>query len=224
MSVALVADAHLGGSSATPEELVAQLEELPAAGCRRLVLLGDIFHVWVGDRRFETPAIRTVFPALERLRDRGLAIDYVEGNRDFFLTGSVYATPFRTIGTETTVEADGAKTLLVHGDGLDPSDRQYRFWRWLSKSALSRALILNLPRSIAQRALDRTEARIARTNFRHRQRLPREAITRYAEARLAEGFDTVVVGHFHEPAEWEVAGGRVRILDAWFNSRRVEWV
>lgn len=224
MSVALVADAHLGGAGSAPEELVTQLESLPGAGCERLVLLGDIFHVWVGDRRFETPAIRSVFAALERLRDLGVAIDYIEGNRDFFLNGSVYSQAFSSVGLEAVVERDGLRHLLVHGDGLDPSDRQYQFWRRISKSALSRALILNLPTSIAQRALDSTEASIARTNFRHRQGLPREAITRYAEARLAEGFDSLVVGHFHQAAEWEVAGGHVRILDAWFQSRQIEWI
>lgn len=224
MRVALVADAHLGGSDARPEELAEQLESLAGTDCERLVLLGDIFHVWVGDRRFESAAIRTVFPVLEALRRQGLSIDYIEGNRDFFLAGSVYSRAFSSVGTETVVDGTGGRTLLVHGDGLDPSDRQYRFWRWLSKSALSRALILNLPTSMARRALHRTEARIARTNFRHRQGLPRQAITRYAEARLAEGFDTLIVGHFHEGAEWAVEGGTVRLVDAWFRSRRIEWV
>ena len=224
MRVALVADAHLGGPDIPPEELAGQLRALAEEGCERLVLLGDIFHVWVGDRRFESAAIRTVFPVLDELRQAGLRIDYIEGNRDFFLAGSDYARAFSSIGSETTVERDGVRRLLVHGDGLDPSDRRYRFWRWLSKSAVSRALILNLPRSIAERALYGTEARIARTNFRHRQRLPREAITRYAEARLVEGFAELILGHFHERAEWEVRGGRVRIVDAWFRSRRVEWI
>jgi UDP-2,3-diacylglucosamine hydrolase len=224
MRVALVADAHLGGTDARPEELAEQLLALRAEDCERLVLLGDIFHVWVGDRRFESAAIRTVFPVLESLRAAGLRIDYIEGNRDFFLAGSVYSPAFSSIGGETTVERDGARRLLVHGDGLDPSDRQYRFWRWLSKSPLSRALILNLPRSVAERALYGAEARIARTNFRHRRSLPRQAITRYAERRLAEGFDELLLGHFHESAEWEVRGGRVSIVDTWFRSRRVEWI
>jgi hypothetical protein len=41
---------------------------------------------------------------------------------------------------------------------------------------------------------------------------------------LASGHDVLMLGHFHEPLSWGVAGGEVRILDAWFNSRAVEWL
>ena len=45
-----------------------------------------------------------------------------------------------------------------------------------------------------------------------------------AERRLAEGHDVLLLGHFHEPRVWPVAGGEVRLLDAWFRSREVEWL
>ena len=49
-------------------------------------------------------------------------------------------------------------------------------------------------------------------------------IREYGAARLSEGYDLVIVGHYHEPLSWSVPGGEVRILDAWFRSRRVEWL
>ena len=52
MSVALIADAHLGGAGGAADEMVEHLEALPGQGCERLILMGDIFHVWIGDRRF----------------------------------------------------------------------------------------------------------------------------------------------------------------------------
>lgn len=222
--VALIADAHLGGFGGAADQLVEQLRALPGEGCARLVLLGDIFHVWVGARQFETGEIHRVHAVLEDLAAAGIRIDYVEGNRDFFLAGSPYAEPFASIGSEVAIEVGGRRYLAVHGDGIDGSDRQYLFWRWLSKSALSRFLILHLPAAIASWALDRTEAGLARTNFEHRLRIPREAISRFAERQLARGFDELLLGHYHEPHEWDVEGGRVRIVDAWFESRRVEWL
>ena len=224
MSVALIADAHLAGAGGSAVELVAQLEALPSKGCHRLVLMGDVFRVWVGNRRFETDAIRRVFDSLLALSRLGLHIDYVEGNRDFFLAGSPYAGAFASVGTEVSIETDSCRYLAVHGDGLNPGDRQYLFWRWLSKSRLSRALIMHLPTSMARWALNSTESGLARTNFKHRREVPHEAISRYAEARLSEGYDSLVLGHFHEPLQWNVEGGEVRILDAWFNSHTVEWL
>jgi hypothetical protein len=49
-------------------------------------------------------------------------------------------------------------------------------------------------------------------------------VRRYASGRIAEGHDLVVLGHFHAARTWRVNGGEVRLLDAWFRSRRVEWV
>jgi UDP-2,3-diacylglucosamine hydrolase len=223
MSVALIADAHLGGPGGPAGPLLQQLRELPGQGCRRLILLGDIFQVWIGDPRFETADIAAVVDALRDLRRQGIRVDYVEGNRDFFLAGSPYADAFDSVALETAFEVDGTRYLAVHGDGLNDRDRQYRFWRWLSKSAPVRFAVCHIPRPLAHRMVHSTEQKLSQTNFKHKARLPEEAIRRYAERRLAEGHDVLLLGHFHEPQVWKVQGGEVHLLDAWFKSRRVEW-
>src|ERR1700710_939817 len=101
MSIALIADAHLGGPGGSAGPFVEQLKALPGQGCRRLVLLGDIFQAWVGETRFETPDIAAVVPELRALRAAGIRVDYVEGNRDFFLAGGPYADAFDQVGMET---------------------------------------------------------------------------------------------------------------------------
>src|SRR4030095_6701385 len=98
MSIALIADAHLGGLGGGAAPLVAQLETLPAQGCRRLILMGDLFQAWIGFPRSETADAAAVVAALRRLRQQGIEIDYIEGNRDFFLAGSPYADAFDRIG------------------------------------------------------------------------------------------------------------------------------
>lgn len=224
MSVALIADSHLSGPGGPAGPLIAQLAALPAQGCRRLVLMGDIFQAWIGTPRFETPDITAVVKTLRDLRRQGLHIDYVEGNRDFFLKGSPYADAFDQVVLEVAFEVGGTRYLAVHGDGLNERDWQYRFWRKLSKSPPVRFAVSNIPRGLAHRMVHSTEQRLSRTNFKHKKRLPEEAIRSYAERRLAEGHDVLLLGHFHEPKVWKVAGGEVRLLDAWFRSRQVEWL
>lgn len=225
MSVAVVADSHLGGPGGPAAALVAQLEALPSRGCRHLVLLGDIFQVWVGDPRFETDDIRALMPTLASLRDEhGIRIDYVEGNRDFFLAKSPYARYFDTVGTEVAFEVGGVRYLAVHGDGLNDRDRQYLFWRWLSKSRLSRFLVHRLPGVVARRFVDGTEQRLGRTNFKHKVRIPEEAICAYGARRLGTEHDVLLLGHFHAPRTWQIPGGEIRLLDAWFNDRTVVWL
>ena len=223
-SVALVADAHLSGPGGPAGPLVAQLQALPGQGCGRLVLMGDLFQAWVGFKSFETDDVRAVVAALRDLRARGIKVEYVEGNRDFFLAGSPYADAFDRVALETAFEVGGVRYLAVHGDGLNDKDWKYRFWRWLSKSAPVRFLVGNIPGSLANRLVHSTERQLSQTNFKHRAALPEAAIRAYAERRLAEGHDVLLLGHFHEPRVWKVDGGEVRLLDAWFRSQAVEWL
>jgi UDP-2,3-diacylglucosamine hydrolase len=222
--VALLADSHLSGPGGPSGPLVDQLRALPAQGCDRLILLGDIFQAWIGSPRFETADVLAVADALRDLRRRGIRVDYVEGNRDFFLKDSVYADAFDAVVLETSFEAGGVRYLAVHGDGLNDRDWKYRFWRRLSKSRPVRFLVFNIPRRLAHRMVHSTERRLSQTNFKHRAALPEAAIRRYAERRLAEGHDVLLLGHFHEARTWQVRGGEVRLLDAWFRSRQVEWM
>ena len=112
----------------------------------------------------------------------------------------------------------------MHGDGLNDRDRQYLFWRWLSKSLPVRLLVRLLPPAMARRFVLRAERRLAETNFKHRFEIPERAIRRYAERRLREGHDLLLLGHFHEERRWTVHGGEVWLLEAWFSSRRIEWL
>lgn len=222
MTVAVLADAHLGGPGGPAPPLVAQLAALPAEGCTRLVVLGDLFQAWVGDRKFETEEIAAAVPALRHLRRSGVHVDYIEGNRDFFLAAGPYADAFDSVGREVAFAAGGCRYLAVHGDGIDERDWQYRFWRGLSKSRLGRSAILNFPRPFARRMVASMEGHLSRTNFKHKIAIPEAAIRKYAERRLAEGHDVLLLGHFHEARLWQVAGGEVRLLEAWFTSRRIE--
>jgi len=193
MKVALIADAHLGGPGGPSEPLIDQVRALAETGCEHMVFMGDLFHVWVGDGRYETPEIASMIDALRELRRAGVTLEYVEGNRDFFIADSVYADAFDRIALEITFEIAGVRYLAVHGDGLNDRDWRYRFWRWLSKS-----------------------------NFRHKNRIPEEVIRRFAERRLAGEHDVLLLGHFHEPRCWDVPGGEVRIVDAWYNEGRID--
>ncbi len=224
MSIALIADAHIGGPGGPAGPLVEQLDALGPSACDNLVLMGDLFHVWVGDPRYETPEIVEVVDALRRLRGRGVRVDYIEGNRDFFLSGSIYADAFDGIHLEYSLVHEGRRFWFVHGDGLNDNDRQYRFWRWLSKSAPTEFLVRRVPGNIAKRLVHRTEQRLSRSNFKHKQEIPVQSIQRFAQTRINTDADVLVLGHFHEPHRIDVAGGEVWLLDAWFRHREMRWL
>ena len=224
MTVAIIADAHLGGPGGEPGPLLAQFDEIAQRRPERLVLLGDLFQAWVGYPQYETAPIREFLDAVARVRSAGIPVHYIEGNRDFFLAEGPYRTAFDSVGTELAFATGGVRYLAVHGDGLNDRDRQYLAWRWLSKSGLSRAVFRSVPKRFVAPLVDSTERKLSDTNFKHKVRVPEAAIHRYGERRLAEGHDVLLLGHFHEAHLWRVTGGEIRLLEAWFLSRRVEWL
>ena len=224
MAVAIVADAHLGGPGGSAQPLVEQLDSLDSGSCERLVLMGDLFQVWVGNDRFETPEIRAVVECLERLGSAGIPLHYIEGNRDFFIAKSPYAELFDTVGLELEFESGGRRYLAVHGDGINAADHLYRFWRRLSKNPVSRWAMNHLPRRLASRLINGFEEELSKTNFKHKRRMPEDVIVEYAHERIGQTNDTLLLGHFHEPFKAEVGEGEVIVFDAWFRSRQIEWI
>ena len=53
---------------------------------------------------------------------------------------------------------------------------------------------------------------------------PDEVLVRYAAERMPEGYDEILLGHYHQPRSYEVGGGTLRLVDAWFNTREIEWL
>ena len=100
MAVALLADAHVGGPGGRGDDLADELERSTPARCELLLVLGDLFHVWVGDRRYESDEIGRLLAVLDGVRQRGVVTRYLEGNRDFFLDDSSYARHFDSVARE----------------------------------------------------------------------------------------------------------------------------
>jgi UDP-2,3-diacylglucosamine hydrolase len=223
MAVAIVADAHLGGPGGPARELVEQLDGLNRERCERLILLGDIFQVWIAFPAFETPDVTQLLAAVDRLRQRGVRVEYIEGNRDFFLAQGPYRHRFDAVLLHTEFEAAGQRVLATHGDGLNDNDWAYRFWRRLSKSAPILWLVRALPTPVVRWWIATTERRLGRSNFKHKREIPLKVLQTFGARRLGEGFQRVVLGHFHEAHRIAAPGGEVQILDAWFNSRSIEW-
>ncbi len=217
---AVLADCHVGRRPGDEEPFLAALETLRRRGARAITLLGDTFHFFIAHKNFETPAIRRFLETARRLGDEGIAVTYVEGNRDFFLRGSYVESVFRAVCQEETFESGGRHFLAIHGDLLNERDIPYRFWRFLSKNALSRAALDFVPKGFANQLVWKAEARLYRSNFKHKTRLPVEMIRAFAAERFCHGIDVLLLGHFHSSWAENVGAGRVEIVPAFVEGER----
>lgn len=217
---AVFADCHVGRRPGDEGPFLEALEQARRRGAREISLLGDTFHFFIAHPKFETPAIRKFLDGVELLAADGVPVTYVEGNRDFFLRGSYAEGYFRQVCGQETFQAGARRFLLTHGDLLNERDYPYRFWRFLSKNPISRAAVGFVPRRAANRFVWGVEARLYRTNFKHKTRLPLETIRAFARRRFREGIDVVLLGHFHKSWSEDVGGGHVEILPAFVEEKR----
>jgi UDP-2,3-diacylglucosamine hydrolase len=215
----VIGDSHIGLTEGSEKPVVEWLDRLAAVRPLALYLNGDLFHYLIAHRKFFTAPVERVLGKFRELVDRGTAVHYVEGNRDFFIKGSFVEESVTDIAFEYSLPAGTRKYLIVHGDLINDRDWPYRFWRLASKNPVMKFGLHFIPRGFARKFVSDVEKRLARSNFKHKTRLPVELMEAYGRRRGQEGFTDVVFGHFHHKLVLPTAGATVTVLPAWYESR-----
>ena len=220
-SVFFVSDAHLGVDDAGREgartaRLHDFLNSLPGRAAS-LYIVGDLFDFWfeyrtaIPRRHFDT------LTTLGRLREAGVDITYLNGNHDFWL-----GTFFRdTLGIRThdgalTVEAQGRRLWLHHGDGLVGGDLGYKILKRVLRARTSIALYgllhpdLGIPLAHAVSRWSRHSRGVGPLRA---EPLWREI----AEPAFRSGHDAALIGHFHHAYERREPGREFFVLGDWID-------
>ena len=205
-------------------DFVAFLASAPAK-FERLVLVGDIFDLWIARPHLHEAHHLEVLAALQRARQQGLKVDYAVGNRDYAVE-TLPGRPFDRVAVETLHEpGPNPAWLAEHGDLVNDEDQQYRAWRSLSRSPPVLGGFLALPRGIALPVSQWLERRMRTTNLAYKRRFPTEHVERRAARLLGETRARfLVLGHFHQELRQLVTGGEAVVLPDWKRTRRhLEW-
>jgi len=215
-----IADLHL--DPAQDERIAGFQRWLSGLEAERLLILGDLFDVWVGPAQARLAGARDVLAALAELTARGTAVDVVPGNRDFLLGRRFEAQTGARLHPDGFVAelASGERVLFLHGDELCTLDVGYQRMKRVLRSRPIRALALCLPLACARWAA-------ARLRNASKQAVPRKppeekamqpaACRQFAREHAA---DTVVCGHAHAFRDESLAEGpRWIVLDAWGGTR-----
>lgn len=213
----VIGDSHIGLAEGSEVPILGWLDRFVQLQPKALYLNGDLFHYLVANPKFYTRSVEQVFARFRELRESGVAVHYVEGNRDFFLKGSFAEKSVSDVALEYVVAAGGKKYLITHGDMINDRDYPYRFWRFATKNPISRVGVKLVPGRMARRFVDSVERRLARSNFKHKSRLPIEHMRAYGEKRGGEGITHIVFGHFHEKLVLEDTT-TVAVLPAWYEN------
>lgn len=214
----VIGDSHVGLSSGSEKPILDWLDRFATLAPRALYLNGDLFHYLIAHPKFLTDSVQKVFDRFRALRDRGILIHYVEGNRDFFLKGSFAEDAVSDVALEYAVDAGDRKFLIVHGDMINDRDLPYRFWRRASKNPVSEFALRFIPKRTARKFVDSVEKKLSKTNFKHKRELPLEQMTDYGRRRAVDGFTHVVFGHFHEKLVLPTDDLTITVLPPWYET------
>ena len=218
-----VGDVHLDREDRDLDAFLDYLRGL-AEGAGRIVLVGDLFNLWIGAPVLEQEHHRRVVACCRALRDTGTEIHYLEGNRDYRIARAHAGEAFDAVGTEGLREDWGGRAIwAAHGDLVNGSDLQYRSWRRLSRSTPVWWLFSAIPERRRFAIAESMERRMRSTNLAMKREFPEALVRAYAAPRLAAGADAVVLGHFHAEHELRAGAdghGRIFVLPEWKGSRR----
>ncbi len=135
MPTLFISDLHLDEARPQIVDLFVDFLAGEARLADALYILGDLFESWIGDDDDAALPAR-VADALRTLRDSGVPIAFMHGNRDFLLGVDYAARAGMTLLPDPMVIGDlhGERTLLMHGDTLCTDDIEYQKFRVLVRN------------------------------------------------------------------------------------------
>ncbi len=200
MEAVFVSDVHLTEPDSERYQIFLQfLNLLSKKTVKRLVLLGDIFDLWVGRHQYFVSKHSELVQILGSLKSKGTEIHYFEGNHDLYLKDFFG----NNLGFEIHPDSyevvwDGLKIRMEHGDLANPDDRGYLFLRSFLRNVLTKNLIRNIPGKLVNK-IGESASHKSRDYTDHLNVDSKNLVRDYAK-RLAStsDFDVLITGHTHQ--------------------------
>ncbi|MEQ1684796.1 MAG: UDP-2,3-diacylglucosamine diphosphatase [Burkholderiaceae bacterium] len=213
-AIDFISDLHLAAD--TPLGFEAWARYMRGTRADAVLILGDLFEVWVGDdARFEGFEAQCVEVLREAAALRSVA--FMLGNRDFLVGADMLAAcNVSALADPTVVTAFGERLLLTHGDALCLADTDYQRFRSMVRSPAWQASVLARP--LAERRALAREVR-HESERRHGTMQPEWLdldLTESVEWMRAADTPVLVHGHTHRPADQLLQPGLTRhVLSDW---------
>lgn len=220
-----ISDIHLRLSRSEEEkakrnQLVAFVDHVIERG-GTLFIVGDLFDFWFEYKYVMPKAYFDVLTALYRARLKGVDIFFVPGNHDFWYLDFMKENIFTGVSTDGySIEVNGKKFSILHGDGLLSWDRGYRLLRSLIRNRAFISLYRWLHPDIGY-IIGRAISRSGRHHV-HTQEYNDTVIgelKEFARTRIEDGVDFVVMGHYHQVRKVDLGSGTLMVLGDWIRYR-----
>ena len=218
-------DIHLGipdyeSSLIREKKFISWLEQV-REDADSIYLLGDIFDFWFEYKRVVPRGHTRLLGKIAEMTDSGIPIHFFTGNHDLWIfdylpreTGIIlHKEPF-------TLEKNGKKFYLSHGDGLGPGDNGYKILKKIFTNKTLQWMYARLHPNFAIWLASKLSADSRRSNISSEfLGEEKEWLVRHAyEILEREHFDFFIFGHRHIPIDILLRNGsRFIYLGDWIS-------
>ena len=216
-----IADAHVGGGSHSDparqeDRLIGFLRSIHR-DAQVLYIVGDLFDFWF-EYRSVVPSIgaRVLFE-IYALVQAGVRVVCLPGNHDIWLGAYLSEqVGLELPGGPIVATHQGLTFYIAHGDEFR-TDWRFRVSRAILKNPTCIALYRLLHPDLGA-LLARTTSRISIYRARRNATGSRGVFLPAAKAKIAQGIDIVLCGHYHSPTREPLDGGALIILGDWISN------
>mgnify|MGYP003333343818 FL=1 len=208
-----LSDFHLGAPTASQslareKKICSFLNEI-RKDAHEIFLMGDLFDFWYEYKKVVPKGYTRLLGTLASISDQGIPLHFFVGNhdmwvRDYFATEIGMKTYFEPI----TIERNGVRIHLGHGDGLGPGDQGYKRLKLIFRNPFCQWLFGILPPQIGMGLAEYfSKTSRAQTADREEHFLgeDKEWLISYCNDFLQkEAVDYFLFGHRHLPIDWPI--------------------
>ena len=217
VEVAVISDLHLGMRGCRAAEVLRYLKSIDP---EVLVLNGDIIDVWQFKKKYFPAAHMQVVRELLGMIARQKTIYYITGNHDeVFRRFKGFETSNFKIVNKVVLPLDGKKAWFFHGDVFDVTMQHSKWLAMLGGKGYDALIWFNHLINQVSRALGKGRISLSK-KVKESVKSAVKYINHFeetaADIAIRNGYDYVVCGHIHQPANRVVktAGGDVVYLNS----------
>lgn len=205
-----LSDVHLGLKSKEIEKekekkLIRFLDHI-SSQTKKIFIVGDLFDCWIEYRKVVPKGYYKLLSKLNDLVEHGIEIHFLSGNHDFWLNTYLRDDVGLILHyNELVLTIDDKKFYLIHGDGLSKNDLGYKILKKILRSKINQFLYSLIHPDIGI-SIAQGSSKTSRIHTVNKESNAVDGMIKFASMKISEGYDYVIMGHYHHPKILELNG------------------
>ena len=191
-----------------------------------LIVGGDFFDYWFEYKHVIPSGYDNLIDSFQDLTKAGTTIHYILGNHDYWDFGYLNRTAnIITHKNDFEFNYSNQKILITHGDGLLKNDHGYR----LLKKVIRHPLFIQAFKLLPPNFTCKLAKRISKSSsdYNHHDKyvdMIKKDIKEYSEKKWKLGYDSILVGHYHQTGIYENENKKMIFLGDWLSKFTVTMI